>query len=153
MKITELQLRKIIRSIINESMDPNDIMPADASSHGRFFDKEIQKSSLIDTLEKQYTDPSQLKKVILMLPMKQRLLEAGIMGVINSINNQHESHKDLHVGTRLWLLMFHPKITKKDWSACKELQDYIESKCKNCMSDINKIRDYNKSFGSLYSRG
>ena len=50
MKVTEYQLRKIIRDILNESMDPNDIMSSDASSHGRFFDEEVQKSALIDTL-------------------------------------------------------------------------------------------------------
>ena len=153
MKITERLLRKIIRDVINESMDPNDIMSADASSHGRFFDEEVQKSSLIDTLEKQYTDSSQLKKVVLMLPMKQRLLEAGIMKVINDTEHRHvdRNYSNMRVGTRLWLLMYHPHLLRDhlNWSLCKESQNFIEQKSKKCLNDINSIREKTYLFTSL----
>ena len=153
MKITEYQLRKIIRDVINESMDPNDVMSADASSHGRFFDEEVQKSSLIDTLEKQYTDSSQLKKVVLMLPMKQRLLEAGIMKVINDTEHRHvdKKYSNMCVGTRLWLLMYHPHLLKDhlNWSLCKEAQNFIEKKSKKCLNDIDGIREKTYLFASF----
>lgn len=153
MKITERQLRKIIRDVINESMEPNDIIPTAASSHGRFFDEEVQKSSLIDTLEKQYTDSSQLKKVVLMLPMKQRLLEAGIMKVINDTEHRHvdRNYSNMCVGTRLWLLMYHPHLLRDhlNWSLCKEAQNFIEQKSKKCLNDINSIREKTYLFTSL----
>lgn len=153
MKVTEYQLRKIIRDILNESMDPNDIMSSDASSHGRFFDEEVQKSSLVDILEKQYTDSSQLKKVVLMLPMKQSLLEAGIMKVINDTEHRHVDRKysNMCVGTRLWLLMYHPHLLKDhlNWSLCKEAQNFIEKKSKKCSNDIDEIREKTYLFASL----